>query len=174
MQRYSLTAVAFLVAGCAMNPAPVPIRGDAWGIADLAGEWVGEYESPDTRRSGSITFKLEAGRDTAYGDVIMVPGLALGWRAADPEAWLGRQPVRTDPQPLFIRFVSVEGRRVSGRLEPYRSPTCDCLLHTTFAGERRGDRIEGTFVTRHDDCDMKPETGKWWAERRRSPEGIGK
>lgn len=166
MRHYTIFALA-LVTGCALNPAPVPVRGDARGIVELAGEWIGEYTSPDTRRSGSITFKLETGRDTAFGDVIMVPAIPTGWRHDDPEMWPDRRQVRPEARPLFIRFVNVDGDRVSGSIEPYPSPDCTCMLITTFTGQRRGNRIEGTFVTRHEDCDMKPESGRWWAERPR-------
>ena len=124
-----------------MRPAPVPVRGDARGIVDLTGNWLGEYYSADTRRSGSIMFKLEADRDTAYGDVIMVPASA-GWRTADSEAWFERRPVRPETRTLVIRFVQVDGNSVSGTIEPYRSPDCGCLLYTTFEGDRRGNRIE--------------------------------
>jgi hypothetical protein len=69
---------------------------------------------------------------------------------------------------LFIRFVNVEDNRVSGAMEPYPSPDCECMLHTTFTGLRRGNRIEGTFLTRHEDCGMKTESGTWWAERKQA------
>jgi hypothetical protein len=158
---------AIVLAGCALNPAPVPVRGDSWGIAELVGEWIGEYQSPDTRRSGSIHFVLEAGRDTAFGDIVMVPGITSRQYTDDPEIWPRRFPLRSDPRALFIRFVNVVDDRVSGAITPYPSPDCECTLHTMFTGQRRGDRIEGTFLTRHEDCGMKTESGTWWAERKR-------
>lgn len=164
--RALLSGVAAIVfAGCALNPAPVPVRGDSWSIDDLAGEWIGEYSSPDTRRSGSIHFVLQAGRDTAFGDVVMVPGLTSRQYTDDPEIWPRRYPLRSDPRALFIRFVNVEGNRVSGAIEPYPSPDCECTLHTTFTGLRRIDRIEGTYLTRHQEHGAI-ESGKWWAERK--------
>ena len=167
MRHSSISLAAIILAGCALNPAPVPVRGDSWGIADLVGEWTGEYTSPDTRRSGSIRFALQAGRDTAYGDIVMVPGVSTGLHANAPDRWPTNRPLRSDPRALFIRFVLVEGNRVSGSIEPYPSPDCECLLHTTFAGLRRGNRIEGRFVTRHEDCGMNTESGTWWAVRTR-------
>ena len=165
MRRLMSCFAAIALAGCALNPAPVPVRGDAWGIADLAGEWVGEYESPDTRRSGSIHFTLAAGRDTAFGDVIMVPGMTSRQYMDDPDVFPRRRPLRSDPTALFIRFVNVEGNRVSGAIEPYPSPDCECTLHTIFTGLRRGNRIEGTFLTRHEKGGAKTESGSWWASR---------
>ena len=154
------SALALSLAGCALNPAPVPLVGDSWGITDLAGEWTGEYRGPV--RNGSIVFRLEAGHDTAFGDVVMSPRLTLGGRD-DPQ--VPTYPARDVARALFIRFVRVEGNQVTGVIEPYRSPDCGCLLNTSFTGTRRGNRIQGVFVTQHGECDMMPERGTWWAER---------
>jgi hypothetical protein len=168
--RALVSGVAVMVlAGCALNPAPVPVRGDAWGITALAGEWIGEYHSPDTRRSGSIHFSLATGRDTAFGDVVMVPGISARQYTTDPDVWPKQRALQRDPVGLFIRFVNVDDNRISGAIEPYPSPDCECTLQTTFSGMRRGNRIEGTFLTRHSECSMKEETGTWWAERRTTP-----
>lgn len=168
MRAFTSGFVALLFAACALNPAPVPVRGDSWSITDLAGEWIGEYQSPETRRNGSIHFALDTGRDTAFGDVVMVPGISFRQYTTDAELWPKRYPLRSDPRALLIRFVHVDGNRVSGAMEPYPSPDCECTLHTTFVGLRRGNRIEGSFLTRHDGCGMKHESGTWWAERRRT------
>ena len=61
---------------CATTAGPVPVVADAVGLARLAGEWSGYYDSPAVERRGTIVFELEAGRDTAYGDVTMIP---RGW-----------------------------------------------------------------------------------------------
>ena len=58
---------------CSANPSPVPMRGDAADVALLAGRWAGSYESAESGRHGSILFQLDAARDTAYGDVLMLP-----------------------------------------------------------------------------------------------------
>ena len=166
MRTLALGTVALMLAGCALNPAPVPVVGDSWSITDLAGEWNGEYSSADTRRSGSIHFVLEAGRDTAFGDVIMVPALSMGAHDPQHETWERNRPFRSDPRALFIQFVRAEGNRINGAIQPYPAPDCECTLHTSFMGVRTGSRIEGTFITRHEDCGMTAETGKWWAVRR--------
>lgn len=161
MRGFRYCALAVLSAACALNPAPVPVVGDSWSISDLAGEWEGEYRGP--QRTGSILFTLEAGRDTAFGDVVMAPRLSFGARTdATPVPY----PVQDRPRTLFIRFVRVENDRVSGVMDPYPSPDCECLLSTAFTGTRRGDRITGTYVTQHRECDMPPERGTWWAERK--------
>jgi hypothetical protein len=37
-------------------------------------------------------------------------------------------------QELTIRFVAVEGGEVTGELDPYRDPDCDCRAYTRFRG----------------------------------------
>src|SRR5256886_5468755 len=54
----------------------VPVGGTAGDMAALAGQWEGSYSSASTGRSGSISFTLSAGNDSAFGDVIMIP---RGW-----------------------------------------------------------------------------------------------
>ncbi len=158
-------ALVLAISACAMNPAPVPVVGDSWGIQDLAGEWRGEYEGRSTNRTGSIVFRLAVGHDTATGDVVMAPRLRS---FVHRDNQVRPVPPADLPQTLVIRFVLVEDNQVSGTIEPYRSPDCECLLNTSFTGVRRGDRIEGTYVTQHRECDMRPEHGVWWAQREAS------
>ena len=165
MRFLHLCVLAFAGSACAMNPAPVPVVGDSWSITDIAGEWTGEYRGTNNNRTGSIYFKLAAGRDTAFGDVVMAPRLSLNGAYTDHSPIVPRVP-KDRPRTLFIRFVRVENDRVSGVMDPYLSPDCDCLLSTAFSGVRRGDRIQGTYVTQHRECDMPPERGTWWAERK--------
>jgi hypothetical protein len=162
MKRLMTLALTLAASACAVNPPPVVVVGPAPEIAALAGEWIGEYHSVETGRSGSITFKLEAGKDTAYGDVLMVPREA---NPITPESRFPSESMRTAPQVLTIAFVRVSGGMVSGEIQPYRSPDCGCLLSTVFRGEIRGDRIEGDFVIRHSDHNMAPQKGTWFANR---------
>ncbi|UCC47623.1 MAG: hypothetical protein JSV41_09000 [Gemmatimonadota bacterium] len=139
--------LAALAAACTSSPAPVPVVGAAGDIALLAGEWSGRYDSPATERRGTIIFRLEAGRDTAHGDVTMIP---RGWTrplgpAQDPAAVARDAPI---PEVLKIRFVRLEGGKLSGTLDPYRDPDCGCAVYTTFTGVLKGDAIEGTFIAR--------------------------
>jgi hypothetical protein len=120
---------------------------DQAGLLQLAGEWHGYYDSPVVDRRGTIIFKLEAGRDTANGDVTMVP---RGWTrplgpADHPAAAARDAPV---PEVLRIRFVRVEYGVVSGTLQPYKDPDCGCAVYTTFTGRLLEDVIEGTFTAR--------------------------
>lgn len=151
-----------LTAACALNPAPVPVTGAAADVNALAGEWTGEYRSVETGRSGSILFTLQSGRDTAYGDVIMV---ARESGMTHDDAMRVATARRQANQVLTIRFVRVSGSTVTGTIEPYPSPDCNCQLITVFRGELRGDRIEGSFRTHHSDHETVAQQGTWWATR---------
>jgi hypothetical protein len=152
---------------CAANPSPIPIAGSTRELSALVGEWVGEYQSPETGRAGTISFKLEAGRDTAFGRVIMVPADITGIRADSskevPPAIAGISQV------LTIRFVRVSGDTISGMIDPYSSPDCNCALRTTFRGEMRPDRIAGTFRTQHSGSEHSSQSGTWVVRRKSTP-----
>lgn len=168
MRVVSLGLIALMAGACALNPAPVPVVGDSPDITSLTGEWLGEYRGLDNGRTGSILFRLAAGTDTAFGDVVMVPRAAAGAPSEHPESHISHEHTQVAvSRVLNIRFVNVTGRQVTGVIDPYPSPDCECRLLTTFRGERRGNRIEGSFSTIHTECVMPPEKGTWWAERAR-------
>ena len=164
MKTTALLATVLITAACAANPSPVPMVGPSRDLSALAGEWNGEYRSDETGRSGVITFKLQAGADTAFGDVLMIPRETM---PAMPEPQAMPDTRRAIPQVLIIRFVRVRAGEISGTINPYRSPDCGCLLSTVFRGQMRGDRIDGTFLIRHSENDMPPQRGTWWASRTR-------
>lgn len=160
--RASLWALALAV-GCAGNPAPVPVEGSPDDVRGLAGEWFGEYEGPETGRSGSIIFRLAAGRDTASGDVVMTPrGSSASLHPMHPRDV--PEPAGGSAAVLGIRFVSVSGGRIAGALEPYHDPRCDCERVTTFTGQLRGDTIAGEFETAG--SGMRTTHGRWRVTRR--------
>lgn len=176
--RGAATALAILLGavidGCVSAPAPaVPVTGSAQELAALAGTWEGEYSSDATGRRGSIRFTLRSATDSAFGDVVMLPtGAAQPLvRASSGErggveragAERGAGVARTDV--LTIRFVRADDGMVTGSLDPYRAPDCDCILTTTFSGELRGDAIEGTFVTTGDVAAPR-QSGRWRVTRR--------
>lgn len=136
-----------LVEGCASTPAAVPIQATPSEIAALAGHWEGEYSSPATGRLGSIVFDLVAGEDHAHGDVLMIPrGSTDPYRPAQRPSGDGRGPAEAS-QLLTIRFIRAEAGKVSGTLDPYWDPDCNCEVTTRFVGELRGDTVEGTFTS---------------------------
>ena len=162
--RAALTLAAAALAACSSAPEPVPVVADAFDLAQLAGEWAGHYSSPSSGRHGSIVFSLKAGRDTAYGDVTMIP---RGWTrplgpVEDPAAAARDAP---PPQVLGIAFVRVEGGVLSGTLDAYRDPDCGCIAYTTFTGEVKGDVIEGEFLSRLEAGHHY--TGTWMVRRKK-------
>jgi hypothetical protein len=159
MRSKIMAAIPLMLASaCAFNPATVPVLGAVPDVLELAGQWSGEYWSLDSGRSGSIVFRLEAGADSAIGDVLMIP---TGRWHDHPD---GRHPTS---EYLSIAFVRVSGGRVRGVLEPYRDPSCGCLLDTSFEGELRGDAIDGTFSSRHVETRARQE-GRWRVRRTRT------
>jgi hypothetical protein len=158
-----VTAIAAAVWACSTSPGPVPVVADEGELLQLAGEWQGYYDSPAVDRHGSIVFNLEAGRDTAYGDVTMVP---RGWTRPlgpeeDPAAAARGAPI---PEVLQIRFIRVEYGVVSGTMEPYKDPDCGCSVYTTFTGQLKGNVIEGKFTARPGDG--PPYQGTWMVTRK--------
>jgi hypothetical protein len=153
-----------LMEGCASTPAAVPVEGAPAELSALAGGWEGEYSSAATGRLGSVVFKLVAGEDHAHGDVLMIP------RGSDDpyrprSGGEGPAPAAAS-QLLTIRFVRVEEGKVSGTLDPYWDPDCNCEVTTTFVGTVRGDTIEGTFSSERNAGRV---FGTWKATRKATP-----
>ncbi|UCC71602.1 MAG: hypothetical protein JSV86_14600 [Gemmatimonadota bacterium] len=160
----SVPLLAALGAACSTSPGPVPVVAEAGELLQIAGKWQGHYDSPVVGRSGSIVFELEAGADTAHGEVTMIP---RGWNrplgpAEDPAAAARDAPI---PEVLQIRFVRVEYGVVSGTLQPYNDPDCGCPVYTTFTGRLQGDTIEGKFTARPGHGPAYQ--GSWRVERKR-------
>ena len=163
-----LPLTAAIGGGCASAPRAVPVSGSSEALSGLAGSWEGDYSSAATGRSGSIRFTLRSATDSAFGDVVMVPAGASGplVRASADERTAGARPTGVpSSEVLTIRFVRAEGGTVTGSLDPYKAPDCDCILTTTFTGQLRGDVIEGTFTTSGDPMAARQE-GRWRVTRR--------
>jgi len=166
MATYSVPWIVALstLAACSTAPqTPVPLVGSARDLAALAGRWEGAYSSGETGRGGSISFTLTANRDSAFGDVVMIPrGFGRPLQPLDRPA-----PSAPAPRPavLTINFVRVTGARVAGTLAPYADPETGARLFTTFEGEVRGDVIEGTYTT-HAAGATEEQTGQWRVTRR--------
>jgi hypothetical protein len=162
--QFSTLALAGALLACASKPTPVTVAGDAGDVASLAGKWSGEYSSPVTGRSGSIVFNLSNSGAAASGDVVMVP---KGYGKALQRYNTGTTtPVQSgdNSQVLTIKLVRVSGDTVSGILDAYRDPQCDCSVETTFVGRVHGDTIDGTFTTRGSQS-VAPQTGTWRVKR---------
>lgn len=167
--RWVLAAALAGAAACASTQEPhVPVSISPADLSRMGGEWVGSYSSPVTGRSGSIVFHLTATPDSAHGDVIMVPRatgqpqLRRPVGSGDPTLQPATQP---EPRELTIRFARFENDRVTGRMDPYTDPDCNCVVHTIFDGTVKGNRIEGTFTTYGAPSGVRV-TGTWKVERR--------
>src|SRR5437867_4755794 len=115
LKGIAIASVTAALAACAAPSTPVPVVGAPSDVAQLAGEWEGQYSSVETGRSGSIFFHIASGADSSHGDVLMDPAvLGLRRAAGDPSA-VG-QPAPRPGQAIGITFVRVAGGRVSGRL----------------------------------------------------------
>jgi hypothetical protein len=160
-----LATLALAAGACATVPAPVPVVGADADLNLLTGEWGGEYQGQSSGRSGSIVFKLAAGADTAYGDVVMIPRERRESRLPQQDPSVGL-PVPRTPEVLTIAFVRAADGGLSGRLTPYRDPDCNCVLVTRFEGRIRGDVIEGTFTSMPQDGGAT-QTGTWKVARKK-------
>ncbi len=114
-------------------------------------------------------FNLSPSGDAATGDVVMVPrGLdrpLTPYTAGNAPATAGVQAPPSS-QVLTIKLVRVSGDTVSGVLDAYRDPQCDCPVVTTFTGNLTGDTIDGTFTTRGAQT-AAPQSGTWRVSRKR-------
>ncbi len=164
MRRLVILLGATLVACHSAPSSPVPLVGTSRDLTALEGQWEGSYDADDGSRTGSISFTLKAGADTATGDVLMIPR-DYG-QPVEPYDRPGG--VIPDPAPskvLSIRFVRVQGDTVSGRLDPYRDPVCGCRLLTTFRGRLRGNELRGRYETLHEESG-KVVLGQWKVARK--------
>jgi len=160
--------VAIVMTACVEQPPPraIPIDAKAADALVLEGEWSGSYWSVDTGRSGRIRFSLTADDDRAYGDVLMLPSMRSESQE-DRTLVPANQRDIADPETLAIEFVRIDSstETVSGTLEPYRDPDCDCIVSTTFTGLVSRDSIEGTFVMQAGGSHPL-RRGNWSVERR--------
>lgn len=164
--KSALLLCLFVTSACSWRRTPVPVISDAESVAALVGNWAGEYSSGQTGRSGNITFQLASDKDTAYGDVIMIPrAQAVQIPTRDPSQVSAARP-QAAAEPLAIRFVRMEGGIVYGTLSPYNDPECGCRVTTTFTGQFTSpNTIEGKYTTRGTDFGHAASEGRWKVTR---------
>ncbi|MFW5946934.1 MAG: hypothetical protein ACOCUW_00465 [Gemmatimonadota bacterium] len=160
---------AGLTTACASMPEAIPLAGDPADIQALAGEWIGEYHAYDpSARSGTILLRLEAGRDTAHGDVLMH---VAGRETADVIAFTTNPWANVAPDRILtVSFVRAAAGTVYGEIDLYHDPVCGCEVRTTFTGHIKGNLVEGTFTTAHVNGADR-HTGRWRVVRSFSEEG---
>lgn len=168
LRTFSPFAIAlFCCFACAPLPEPaaVPVVAADEDLSILVGDWWGEYTSVETGRDGRIRFSLEADDEAAQGDVLMFPAVAKS--SPDPDGPTAPTTGGLAAQTLAIRFARLRpgDETVTGTLEPYRDPACDCMVTTTFTGRLSRDSIEGTFETRGG-SGYRTTGGRWRVDRR--------
>ncbi len=169
MKKSAIVIAAILIAtsfACASRPTPVPVVGLSSDLSALVGKWTGDYTSPETGRSGNIVFTLQAGKDTAFGNVVMIARSPTSPLVPADRAVVSSVAPSSTSELITIRFVRMEGNKVVGRLDPYRDPECGCQLATTFHGAFTDSRtIEGTFDTTGSGFGHLPSSGRWRVTR---------
>lgn len=147
--------------GCRSTLPSVDVTGSPASLTQMRGEWLGTYSSDDTGRRGSIAFILNPAADSAMGDVLMVDEYH-DWTSHDPDV----KTLETNhSERLSISFVRVAEGEIVGKLDPYADPDCGCELSTVFRGTIDGDKISGTFTSRHGMSESVDE-GVWSVQRR--------
>ena len=150
---------AIVAAGCVPMPR-VALQASPADLEMLAGEWTGEYESAGLGRQGRIEFKLNAGTNEAYGDVMMVPRGRRTPYEPHPYGEAQNPPSMPSSELLTIRFIRASNGTVTGRLERYWDPDRSCYANTAFNGSIGLERVEGTFRTTFE-CGTGEATGTW-------------
>jgi hypothetical protein len=162
----AMIALALSAVACGWRRTPVPVISDSYSIRALVGNWSGLYSSEETGRSGSIMFELASDKDTAYGDVVMIPRSNVVASFSSEHPGTAITPVQKPGEPLTIRFVRMSGGSVSGTLAPYDDPDCACRVVTTFAGRfTDANTIEGTYLTQGTSIGYQPSAGQWKVTR---------
>ncbi len=140
-------AIALLAAACGSSLNSVPVRGSDGEVVALAGEWKGQFDGIANGRRGTIAFALETGRHTADGKVMMYD-----------------EGSKADPTHLRIEYLEVANHQVTGRIQDYQDPTCNCVVETHFEGAITGDIIIGTYRVKAQGTDQE-RLGQWSVER---------
>ena len=142
-----LLPILISLAACGSTQPMVDVSGKDSDVTQLAGRWEGTYSGRESGRSGTVFFDLVAGYHSAEGKVIM--------NAGDP----------AKARELKLKFIEIEGRRLSGTIAPYTDPACNCTVQTTFVGAVKGNLLEGTFTTRP--LGGSTEQGGTWSATRK-------
>lgn len=172
MKRPILTAIVLtsgLAFACSSAPvAPsIAVEGTKNDVKALVGKWKGEYESKQNGRSGSIIFEFKSGNEGS-GDVLMYPKGSKDPIKPAHGKDLSEEQIRNIPQVLNVSFVRSEKGILTGTMDPYTDPDCNCDVRTTFAGTIDGDIISGEFTIERWDHPGPKVKGTWHVKRETS------
>ena len=160
------------VAGCAPMP-PVALQATPADLELLAGDWEGEYESAALGRRGKVEFRLKAGTDEAFGDVLMVPrGEQTPYQSRPYPTPQGAQSMPS-AELLTIRFIRASNGGVTGRLDRYWDPDRGCFAHSAFTGTVGRGVVEGMFKTTFE-CGAGEASGTWTVRRKPARPGTAR
>jgi hypothetical protein len=137
----------------------------------LAGDWAGNYESAALGRRGSIEFKLKAGTDEAFGDVLMVPNGRQMPYQRQPGQYAEEPPSMPASELLTIRFIRASNGSLTGTLDRYWDPDRNCFANTAFRGNVGKGVVDGTFRTTFE-CGAGEATGTWSASKKPGKPGA--
>jgi len=151
------------LAGCGFVMRPVRFEAGAADWQRLTGRWRGEYTFTDRDRHGLIEFRLQASTHEASGDVLMIPD-RFSWPAGIPDPKRPYPPPNTEAHLLAIRFVTADGGRIRGSMEPYWDPDRLCRASASFLSSADGDVVAGTLVSTCEDG-VREWRGRWRVER---------
>lgn len=163
------TVVVTSLSCAARRYSSVEVSSTDFDVSALVGRWAGEYHSDETGRSGNITFTLQPGESSAFGDVMMIPKTPTRSTIPLQSQTVGYPALGSVRELLTIHFVRKDGNLVVGMLDPYQDPQCFCRVITTFRGVfKDGRTIEGTFSTQGSDQLSLRAQGYWKVSRVKS------
>jgi hypothetical protein len=166
MQRAALiiAGLAASVIACATRPPGTQLTSSDFDLQPLVGVWRGDYGNPQNGRRGTIGFTLRAGESAASGNVVMIPKPDSLLTPEEREV-VSEMPA-TGRQVIPIRFIRKEGGSLTGTLNPYHSPDCDCTVSTTFQGSFvDATTIQGTFTVVPSRAGATITSGTWNVKR---------
>src|SRR3982751_4770358 len=109
---------------CTSRAPEIGVSSSDFDLNPLVGEWRGNYSSAQTGRTGTIAFTLRAGEGSASGNVVMIPRADSLLTPAERESVSNVSSAGRTV--LKIHFLRKEGGNLSGTLDPYQDPDCDC------------------------------------------------
>jgi len=130
------------------------------------GDWRGDYVADSSGAPhGSLSFGLVAGNNDAHGSLsINAAGADRAYERYRSESSVSSADTTPHVELPAIQFVRLQGSLVSGTIDAYVDPECQCPAIMTLRGKLDGDTIDGTFRATYDG--RKPDmTGKWSAKR---------
>jgi hypothetical protein len=149
---------------CATKPPGIELTASDFDLQPLVGVWRGNYTNPQAGRQGTIAFTLRAGESSASGNVVMIPKADSLLTAEEREMVSDVGP--TGRSVIPIHFIRKEGGHLTGTLDPYRAPDCDCMVNTTFQGVfADANTIQGTFTTVPSKPGSTVTSGTWKVTR---------